>query len=281
MKTQTSKLRGKKNNDISCIKEPSITSNHKKRFSLFFTSLSPSLASTKQHKTLFYPLFFPISLILSLLPSPLLSLLFAPASVLRSLRIKTLANATPFCVLQSYSPVLVQLACFSLSFRAWPFSLAQPLDSYLGSLWSPAVLDSYYLFNCFFFFIFIKYHHHSLSYTISVYSFLPIHIHTHTSITMSQARDIVGSLPSRTVSASLSSSPSNTFASPGAGFAAAAAAAAAASAKPLKPFNTEDVKILLLENVNQSGRDMLAKQGYQVEFLKTSLPEDQLIEKIR
>ncbi|KKA25973.1 hypothetical protein TD95_002154 [Thielaviopsis punctulata] len=100
---------------------------------------------------------------------------------------------------------------------------------------------------------------------------------------MSQARDIVGSLPSRTVSASLSSSPSNTFASPGASFSAsvAAAAAAASSAKPLKPFNTEDVKILLLENVNQSGRDMLAKQGYQVEFLKTSLPEDQLIEKIR
>jgi D-3-phosphoglycerate dehydrogenase len=55
----------------------------------------------------------------------------------------------------------------------------------------------------------------------------------------------------------------------------------AAAAKQLKPFNTEDVKILLLENVNQTGRDILKAQGYQVEFLKTSLPEDQLIEKIR
>ena len=51
--------------------------------------------------------------------------------------------------------------------------------------------------------------------------------------------------------------------------------------KQLKPFDTQDIKILLLENVNQSGRDMLTEQGYQVEALKTSLPEDQLIEKIR
>jgi D-3-phosphoglycerate dehydrogenase len=54
-----------------------------------------------------------------------------------------------------------------------------------------------------------------------------------------------------------------------------------AAAKQLKPFNTGDIKILLLENVNQTGRDILTAQGYQVEFLKTSLPEDQLIEKIR
>lgn len=51
--------------------------------------------------------------------------------------------------------------------------------------------------------------------------------------------------------------------------------------KQLKPFNTQDVKILLLENVNQSGRDLLVKQGYQVEAIKTSLPEHELIEKIR
>ncbi|GKZ39513.1 phosphoglycerate dehydrogenase ser3 [Aspergillus brasiliensis] len=54
-----------------------------------------------------------------------------------------------------------------------------------------------------------------------------------------------------------------------------------ANAKHLKPFATEDIKVLLLENVNQTGRDILTKQGYQVEFLKSSLPEDQLIEKIR
>ncbi|KAL8673663.1 MAG: hypothetical protein Q9168_001918 [Polycauliona sp. 1 TL-2023] len=52
-------------------------------------------------------------------------------------------------------------------------------------------------------------------------------------------------------------------------------------AKPLKPFATEDIKILLLENVNQTGRDILAAQGYQVDFLKTSLPEDDLVKRIR
>jgi D-3-phosphoglycerate dehydrogenase len=51
--------------------------------------------------------------------------------------------------------------------------------------------------------------------------------------------------------------------------------------KQLKPFDTQDIKILLLENVNQSGRDILTSQGYQVEALKTSLPEAELIEKIR
>lgn len=51
--------------------------------------------------------------------------------------------------------------------------------------------------------------------------------------------------------------------------------------KMLKPFREQDIKILLLENVNQTGRDILTGQGYQVEFLKSSLPEDQLIEKIK
>ena len=55
----------------------------------------------------------------------------------------------------------------------------------------------------------------------------------------------------------------------------------AVSTKQLKPFATEDIKILLLENVNQTGRDVLARQGYQVDFLKTSLPEDELIQRIR
>lgn len=54
-----------------------------------------------------------------------------------------------------------------------------------------------------------------------------------------------------------------------------------ANTKHLKPFATQDVKVLLLENVNQTGREILTQQGYQVEFLKSSLPEDQLIEKIR
>ncbi|KEF61638.1 D-3-phosphoglycerate dehydrogenase 2 [Exophiala aquamarina CBS 119918] len=51
--------------------------------------------------------------------------------------------------------------------------------------------------------------------------------------------------------------------------------------KQLKPFREQDIKILLLENVNQTGKDILTGQGYQVESLKSSLPEDQLIEKIK
>lgn len=51
--------------------------------------------------------------------------------------------------------------------------------------------------------------------------------------------------------------------------------------KQLKPFVTEDIKILLLENINQTGRDVLIKQGYQVDFLKTSLGEDELIQRIK
>lgn len=74
----------------------------------------------------------------------------------------------------------------------------------------------------------------------------------------------------------LSTSPAATFHSP-----PTARNVAGAHPKPLKPFDTQDVKILLLENVNQTGQDLLRDQGYQVEALKTSLPEDELIAKIR
>lgn len=57
--------------------------------------------------------------------------------------------------------------------------------------------------------------------------------------------------------------------------------AGASAVKHLKPFATEDIKILLLENVNKTGRDILEAQGYQVDFVKTSLPEDELIQRIR
>ena len=77
-------------------------------------------------------------------------------------------------------------------------------------------------------------------------------------------------------SLSVSTSPETTFHSP-----SWIKSGLAAQAKQLKPFDSKGIKILLLENVNQSGRDILTKQGYQVESLKTSLPEDQLIEKIR
>ncbi|RKF59383.1 D-3-phosphoglycerate dehydrogenase 1 [Golovinomyces cichoracearum] len=49
----------------------------------------------------------------------------------------------------------------------------------------------------------------------------------------------------------------------------------------LKPFDTQDIKILLLENINPSGVKILQSQGYQVEALKSSLPEEELIAKIR
>ncbi|RMJ27638.1 d-3-phosphoglycerate dehydrogenase [Aspergillus sp. HF37] len=80
-------------------------------------------------------------------------------------------------------------------------------------------------------------------------------------------------------SLNLSSSPSASYQSPPSSL--GARTIPLANAKHLKPFNTEDVKVLLLENVNQTGRDILTEQGYQVEALKSSLPEDQLIEKIR
>lgn len=85
--------------------------------------------------------------------------------------------------------------------------------------------------------------------------------------------------PEHTHRLSVSTSPTATFQSPPSSF--GGALAHRALPKQLKPFNTQDIKILLLENVNQSGKDILKAQGYQVEALKTSLPEDQLIEKIR
>lgn len=106
---------------------------------------------------------------------------------------------------------------------------------------------------------------------------------------MSPAQDIV--VPrvdkvSRSVSNSwsnaLSTSPTASFQSPPSSFSAQRHSfSTATAAKQLKPFATQDIKVLLLENVNQTGQDILRQQGYQVEALKASLPEDQLIEKIR
>ena len=86
-----------------------------------------------------------------------------------------------------------------------------------------------------------------------------------------------------TASFSLSSSPVATYTSPSPGKAGPllARTGTGSSVKQLKPFATEDIKILLLENINKTGRDVLTAQGYQVEYLKSSLPEDELIEKIR
>jgi D-3-phosphoglycerate dehydrogenase len=97
---------------------------------------------------------------------------------------------------------------------------------------------------------------------------------------MASARDIPQAA-ARTVSYSnVSVSPTATAQSPPSSFPHASLASRTME-KQLKPFNKPDIKILLLENVNQSGRDLLTAQGYQVEALKTSLPEAELIEKIR
>ncbi|KAK1835821.1 hypothetical protein QBC39DRAFT_128450 [Podospora conica] len=98
---------------------------------------------------------------------------------------------------------------------------------------------------------------------------------------MATARDISQPGASKSVSYSLSASPTATFHSPPSNSFLSGALPLRIPPKQLKPFNTEDIKILLLENVNQTGRDILKGQGYQVEFMKSSLPEDELIEKIR
>jgi D-3-phosphoglycerate dehydrogenase len=75
----------------------------------------------------------------------------------------------------------------------------------------------------------------------------------------------------------VSTSPTATFHSPLNSF----GARKTQSQKQLKPFDTQDIKVLLLENVNETGQAILKGQKYQVEALKSSLPEDQLIEKIK
>ncbi|KAF2128530.1 hypothetical protein P153DRAFT_423727 [Dothidotthia symphoricarpi CBS 119687] len=115
---------------------------------------------------------------------------------------------------------------------------------------------------------------------------------------MSPPQDIAGGISNlaRQVSNSLSlstsptlqfNSPPSSFRQPPGGFRDGHAGSVPVSsnasqlAKQLKPFDTKDIKVLLLENVNEAGLSILSKQGYQVEALKSSLPEDQLIEKIR
>lgn len=51
--------------------------------------------------------------------------------------------------------------------------------------------------------------------------------------------------------------------------------------RPLKPFSHGDIKILLLENINSIAIESLRAQGYQVEALKSAIPEVELLEKIR
>ena len=79
------------------------------------------------------------------------------------------------------------------------------------------------------------------------------------------------------LASSLSTSPTATFHSPPASF----SNQRKYSTKQLKPFQTTDIRVLLLENVNQTGQTILKNQGYQVESMKSSLSEEQLIERIQ
>ncbi|KAJ2216438.1 D-3-phosphoglycerate dehydrogenase 2 [Coemansia sp. RSA 487] len=49
----------------------------------------------------------------------------------------------------------------------------------------------------------------------------------------------------------------------------------------LKPFNSGDIKILLLENISQKAVDILKKAGYQVEYHTKALDKETLIERIK
>ena len=109
---------------------------------------------------------------------------------------------------------------------------------------------------------------------------------------ISQARDIALRAPSSTtheVSKSITSpnatshsftSPPSSYGGGGVGLARTPTTSGSHS-KQLMTFATEDIKVLLLENVNKTGRDALEKQGYQVEFQKGAMGEDELVEKIK
>ncbi|CAO3701753.1 unnamed protein product [Rhizopus microsporus] len=51
--------------------------------------------------------------------------------------------------------------------------------------------------------------------------------------------------------------------------------------KVLRPFNTNEVKVLLLENINETAIASFKKQGYQVEAYAKALVGDELLEKIK
>lgn len=97
---------------------------------------------------------------------------------------------------------------------------------------------------------------------------------------MTNPQDIAGSFQ-RAMSLSESGSPHAVSTSPTQSYLSQVGGIYSKPTKALKPFSTGDIKILLLENVNATAINIFKNQGYQVEFYKTSLPEDELIEKIK
>src|SRR5262249_8220084 len=50
---------------------------------------------------------------------------------------------------------------------------------------------------------------------------------------------------------------------------------------PLTSYPKGEIKVLLLENVHESARELFAQEGFKVEALKTALREDELAERIK
>jgi D-3-phosphoglycerate dehydrogenase len=100
-------------------------------------------------------------------------------------------------------------------------------------------------------------------------------------ITQKVGRSVSNSWQNSNAGLSLSTSPTLNFGRQGSLSQSPTLARANTIQKTLKPFATKDIKVLLLENVNKTGQDILREQGYQVEALKSSLSEDALIEKIK
>lgn len=55
---------------------------------------------------------------------------------------------------------------------------------------------------------------------------------------------------------------------------------AAAQPRPLAPFATSEIRVLLLENVSQGAVQMLRDQGYHVDFFTSAWSEEDLVERI-
>ncbi len=52
-------------------------------------------------------------------------------------------------------------------------------------------------------------------------------------------------------------------------------------ATPVTSFPKSEIKVLLLENIHPSARELFAAEGFEVELLSTALPEDDLAKRVR
>jgi len=50
---------------------------------------------------------------------------------------------------------------------------------------------------------------------------------------------------------------------------------------PVTSFPKSEIKVLLLENIHLSAKELFAADGFQVELLSKALPEDELVERVR